>query len=349
MLNRTLHLRNWTRALLPIALLLALAATALRVPTASSQGVTIVARQVEADLPVDDPDSPVWEQAVPVEVPLAAQTAAVPRWPNPGVQAVTVRALHDGSRVAFRVEWADATKDEHMLRVDQFRDAVAIQFALAKGQPFFCMGQVGGLVNIWQWKADWEADLAGYQDMESAYPNMAVDDYPLTEAEPGEIATVYEYDPTYLAALAAGNLFASPQRISSVEDLTAGGFGTLTAQGAAGQNVHGKGVWRDGKWRVVFDRALESDEADDMTFELGQVASIAFAAWDGSNGERNGQKATSNWYSFQLEGEAPAPPAQWAPPGAPELVQMLAFVAGIGLAIWIMAAVIDRMGRSRGV
>jgi hypothetical protein len=185
--------------------------------------------------------------------------------------------------------------------------------------------------------------------MESAYPNMAVDVYPFTEAAPGEIAAVDEYDPTYLTALAAGNLFASPQRISSVEDLTAGGFGTLTSQDAVGQNVHGKGVWSDGRWRVVFDRALESGEADDMTFELGQVASIAFAAWDGSSGERNGQKATSNWYSFQLEGQAPAPPAQWAPPGAQELAQMLVLVAGVGLAIWIMAAVIDRMGRSRGV
>ena len=348
MLKRNVLLRDRMRLLLPAALLLALAATLLRVPTASSQGVTLVARQVEGELPVDAPDSPAWEQAAPVEVPLAAQTVAAPRLPNPSVKTVTVRALHNGTRVAFRVEWADATEDRRMVRVDEFRDAVAIQFALAEGQPFFCMGQAGGLVNIWHWKADWEADLAGYQDMESAYPNMAVDVYPATEAQPGDLATVDQYDPAFLTALAAGNLFASPERTSSVEDLTAGGFGTITAQGADGQNVHGNGVWRDGQWRVVFDRALESDEADDMTFKLGQVASIAFAAWDGSNGERNGQKATSNWYSFQLEGEAPQPPAQWSLPGAPEALQVLALVAGIGLAIWLMAAVVGRMGRSRG-
>jgi hypothetical protein len=348
MFNRTIRLRNWKRWLLPAALLLALAATLLRVPTASSQGVTLVAKEVKDDLPADNPDSPLWDQAAAVEVPLAAQVSAVPKWLNPSIKGVTVRALHNDSRVAFRVEWADQTKDDRMVRVDEFRDAVAIQFALSDGQPFFCMGQAGGLVNIWQWKADWEADLAAYRDMEAAYPNMSVDSYPFTKAAAGAIASVADYDPTYLTALAAGNLFASPRK-SSVEDLNAGGFGSLTSQGAAGQNVQGKGVWRDGKWRVVFDRALKPADDGDMPLEVGQVTSIAFAAWDGSNGERNGQKATSGWYSLRLEGQVPRPSTGWAQPGLPEFMQMIAATFAVGAGIWVVAAIVGRMGRRPGV
>jgi complex iron-sulfur molybdoenzyme family reductase subunit gamma len=80
--------------------------------------------------------------------------------------------------------------------------------------------------------------------------------------------------------------------------------------------VKGYGVWANGKWRVIFSRDLASTEAADVSFAPGKVYSLAFAAWDGANGERNGQKSTSQWVSLQLEGAAPAVrPAQ--PAAAP--------------------------------
>ena len=33
--------------------------------------------------------------------------------------------------------------NDDMVGVQDFRDAVAVQFPLAEGQPFFCMGQRG--------------------------------------------------------------------------------------------------------------------------------------------------------------------------------------------------------------
>jgi len=48
---------------------------------------------------------------------------------------------------------------------------------------------------------------------------------------------------------------------------------------------------------------------------LEKVYSVAFAAWDGANQERNGSKSTSQWVSFQLAGASPAPSA--AAPAAP--------------------------------
>ncbi|MFN3742872.1 MAG: ethylbenzene dehydrogenase-related protein [Anaerolineales bacterium] len=282
-------------------LLLTVGLNLLKVPLASSQGTTLVAAQIAGDLPLNDPNSPLWQKTTAVEVPLSAQTVIKPILRQTRVKSVTARALHNGAQIAFLVEWQDDTKNDQMLRVQDFRDAVALQFPQVTGQPFFCMGMQGGNVDIWHWKADWQADLLAWQDMENVYPNMAVDQYPFAQGERPHPAD-YQ-DTNYLPALAANNLFAMP-RLSPVEDLVAGGFGTLTAQPAAGQNVQGFGVWENGRWRVIFSRDLNSPEADDVKFSPGQVYSVAFAAWDGANGERNGEKSTSQWVSLQLERRA---------------------------------------------
>ncbi|MFN8454039.1 MAG: ethylbenzene dehydrogenase-related protein [Anaerolineae bacterium] len=92
----------------------------------------------------------------------------------------------------------------------------------------------------------------------------------------------------------------------------------MTTQPSTEQNVQGYGAWADGKWRVIFSRNLASAETDDVTFKLDQLYSVAFAAWDGANGERNGQKSTSQWVALQFEGASSAPAAQAQTTAAPE-------------------------------
>ena len=232
--------------------------------------------------------------------------------------------------------------------MDEFRDSVAVQFPLVVGQPYFCMGQQGGDVNIWHWKADWQAALTAQQQMRARFPNAYVDPYAFTE--PGEDALEAAYtDVNYLPARAVGNLIAPGVHKSSVEDLIAGGFGTLTSQPLEGQNVWGHGEWADGVWRVVFSRSLTAAEQEDVALALDQVHSVAFAAWDGANQERNGMKSTSQWVSLQFGAPAqaaaaasessPAPAATTPGPGLrlPGWVWLLmvAFVALILLGVFI--------------
>jgi hypothetical protein len=253
--------RQWQFILLVSALALAL--TLLKVPLASSQGITLMAVQIAEELPLEDADSPLWQQATALEVPLSAQNVSKPMKLDARVKSVTARALHDQSKLAILVEWSDETENDQMIRVQDFRDAAAVQFPIADGQPFFCMGMQGGNVDIWHWKADWQADIAAWQDMQTAYPNMDVDQYPFAT---GQMPAPADYqDVNYVPALASENLFASP-RLSPVEDIVAGGFGTLTSEPAASQNVQGKGVWKDGKWRVIFSRDLETGETGDARF-----------------------------------------------------------------------------------
>jgi len=324
--------RMWLAGLI----VLAAALTLLKIPVASSQGVTLVAYQVSEDLPVNDPDSPLWRRVTAVQVPLSAQAVARPMTLGTKVQSVTARALYDDEQVAILVEWADDTQDDSMVRVQDFRDAVAVQFPLVEGQPFFCMGQQGGDVNIWHWKADWQADIAARQDMETLYPNMHVDQYPFADSNAGLAAGPATYtDPNYLPALASGNLFATAQHLSPVEDVIAGGFGSLTAQPAEAQNVHGYGVWKDSRWRVIFSRDLTSQETADAQFATDKVYSVAFAAWDGANGERNGQKSTSQWVSLQFGG--PVPEAVSEPALVTRTVEVgpLAFVPAVVITLLI--------------
>lgn len=294
-----------TRSRLLLITLLGLAGlfTFFKIPLASSQGVTLVAAPVSGALPVDDVAAAIWEEATAVSIPLSAQVVAKPMFPQAHVKTVNARALFNEEQIAFLVEWEDETMNDTAVRVQDFSDAVAIQFPLVEGQPFFCMGQQGGDVNIWHWKADWQRGLAARQDVDTVYPDMYVDGYTFADTEAGASAPVSSYeDVNYVPALAADNLYASVAYTSPVEDLIAGSYGSLTSQPAEMQNVQGHGQYADGRWRVIFVRNRVSPEGNDARFESGQVYSMAFAAWDGANAERNGQKSTSQWVSLQLGG-----------------------------------------------
>jgi hypothetical protein len=330
------------RLLAAFILLLAVALTWLRIPVASSQGLTLVAARVAEELPLTNPDADLWQQAPAIEVPLSAQNITRPIFSETRVKSITARALYNDQQLAFLVEWADETENDQAIRVEDFRDSVALQFPLAEGPPFFCMGQQGGNVSIWHWKADWQAAITAGQTLAAAHPNMYVDYYPFT-AEGGDVLLSEYIDAAYLPAQAVGNLFANPMRPSPVENLAAGGFGSLTARPPEAQDVQGHGVYGDGRWRVIFSRDLAAAAADDISFNPEQVYSVALAAWDGANNERNGTKSTSQWVSFQfgpavaaaapaaVAAPATAAPAQ-ARPGIPPLVFIIIFI-GVTVAV----------------
>jgi mono/diheme cytochrome c family protein len=192
----------------------------------------------------------------------------------------------NGQRVAIHCAWRDSVPDGAPVRVQDFQDAAAVQFSMNGATPFLGMGDTNNPVNIWQWKAGWQQEAEGQRpDMAEPYPSMHADTYFAT---------------SYRTALEAGNLVSMPHR-SPVEDANARGFGTLQSQPPSGQNVQGKGIWRDGSWSVIFIRELKSPDADDVTFSVGKPTPVAFAVWDGQNRDRNGRKVISNWHRLVLE------------------------------------------------
>jgi hypothetical protein len=200
------------------------------------------------------------------------------------------------------VEWEDGSADWSLSRQTEFPDAVAVQFPVTAGEtvPAFCMGDPNAPVNIWQWKAAWQADIEqGYLDVQDSYPNIQVDLYP------------FEKEEAFYPARAVGNVFAQPDRSTPVDNLLAGSFGTLTQ--APDQVVQGTGEWHDGLWRVLFARNLTVD-GDYSQFAEGESTNTAFAVWDGTAGERDGMKSVSQFLTLDVSPEIAKAPGRGVSP-----------------------------------
>jgi mono/diheme cytochrome c family protein len=211
-------------------------------------------------------------------------------WPCPHpLHGVHVRAAHNGKQIGFLLEWDAPEPSYAAVGQQQFRDGAALQFSLNGTYPFLGMGDKDNPVNVWHWKSDWQAEVDGHRaDLADSHPNLHVDYYDRQE-------------PIFITARAAGNLIAAGQRTTPIEDLNANGFGTLEAQPADQQNVTGNGVWKDGKWRVLFVRDLTTKDAGDRQLKSGETVPVSFAVWAGEHGDRNGQKAVSTWFNLKLE------------------------------------------------
>jgi len=250
----------------------------------------IVAKRV-AQLP-SGPDDALWGSVPEVQIPL------MPLWWREGyVDVVRVKAVHDGRRIAFRLEWNDPTRDVGGIRQTAFPDAAAIELTAAADPPLFAMGAPQEVVSIWHWKALWDEDRKSFQDVAQAFPNMTSDAY--FGSTRGWRSDPLE-DKTFLPALGLNNPVAR-SRPTSVEKAAAAGLGSYTALAPTAQNVEGTSHWKDGVWRVSLVRELKATSTNDVAFRPGQKVSAAFAIWDGSAGERNGQKTVSIWNTVILE------------------------------------------------
>lgn len=269
----------------------------------AAQGPQLTAVLTSGPLPTD-PADPAWSQAPSFDVPLIPQAAAPPTLTQISVPSVAVKSLHDGRSIAFRLEWADATRDAAAIRPDSFRDAAAIQLPAGETLTAICMGAPGELTNIWHWKADWQEDIdKGYQELSSAYPNFWKDYYPFATGQPPHSLPAdfqSELARSYLPGWAAANPLSVPIRRTPVEEVQSKGFGTLTSK--AVQSVSGRGVWADGRWQVVFVRPMRVQDQEAAVFTTGRDVPVAFAVWNGSNQEVGARKQLSTFISIAVLG-----------------------------------------------
>ena len=88
---------------------------------------------------------------------------------------------------------------------------------------------------------------------------------------------------------------------SMPHNIVATGLGTVVETN--GGRLHGQALWEKGQWRVVIGRSLRSTRLQgSVRFRAGQPTKVAFAVWEGSQGERGGIKSFSNgWQELTLE------------------------------------------------
>lgn len=221
-------------------------------------------------------------------------------WRDRRVEGVLVQAAHDGSTLALRLQWDDATQDADALGMDAFPDGAAVQLSTDADPPFFGMGDPQSPVTLWAWKASWQQDLEGWRDIESRYPAMYLDTYyPVqTNLAAGErpapdAVGAEHHQPLFLSGWGAGNPLSQPHPESAVEVAYAQGQGTLATAAREAQRVTGKGAWEKGVWTLELRAPLPAAP--------GAEARVAFAVWDGSQEDRNGQKSLTIWHGLELE------------------------------------------------
>jgi hypothetical protein len=283
-------------------ILVALTATfCARGPTVDTR--QIPARFTTAALPANDPGAAIWRDTPEHPVTLMMQDVTEPRLTKPGVALVKVKALHDGSSIVFRLEWADPARDA-LPDSGRSSDAVAVQFAVTPGVdvPNAAMGEPGKPVEICYWKAVWQDDAerarSGTDRVAALYPSMTVDHYPAL-ANPDARA---EMERRYAPAAAAGNPITVRPKGGAVQELLAEGFGSSTVP--AEQRSSGRGEWTHGAWAVSVARPLKMGPGR-SNLNVGEKSYAAFAVWDGAEGQAGSRKMRSGWVPLFIEAATP--------------------------------------------
>ncbi len=274
-----------------------------------TSGQALKVKAVSGELPID-PDDAAWNEAETMDMRLAGQVIAAPRWQNPSIEMVTIQALSNDKDIAFKLTWDDPFKDivhdqsqefdsveiatvgvfnsyveaNGMIprALETFRDSVALQFAVKPPQgtrkPHFYRGSSSEQVHLWVWKAD--------------------------QAEKGERGTQ------------EGNARGWKQPIKDQKE--------------EGQQIAGKAKWDQGRWTVVMKRPLNTGDKNDVQFEKGKFIPMSINAWDGSNGEHGLIMSLSTWHFVFLE--APTPMSVY-------IYAILAFLVAAALGVWLMRKV----------
>lgn len=269
-------------------------------PAAAPAVPQLTVHRVSAVPPAGDPLDPAWDAVPSMNVPLQPQNIAMPALDRATISALSVQAARDSGRVAWRISWP-AARPATSVDAALFCDAVAIQLGASPEVPYM-MGGPGKPVRLLHWKAIWQRDIdQGFQDVQDLHPNYWADmywfsegrfPYPVSEAFRNPVAR------QWLVASAAGNPMSDFQRKQPVEELIAEGFGTSTH--VPSSLVAGRGVWKDGRWTVIIERALAADDPLTAMLQPGTTAVAAFAAWDGSAGNVGGRKHWCNWIPLKV-------------------------------------------------
>ncbi len=221
-----------------------------------------VVRALRTEGALPGPTDARWEKAPYTNLFLVPQIIAGQKLYTPTLDAVSVKAMYNGTELAVYLEWDDRTQSVPGVKKAQelavggqvYPDAAAVEFpaVFKKGGlvPYFGMGSGSGEVSIWSWESHGKSPDA-----------------------PGGSAGL----------------------------LSARGYGDITKRDASKAGLTAEGSYGDGRWRVVFKRPLEAASGDGPRFEPGVFTPVAFAAWDGSNNETCSRHTMTGWTSIWLE------------------------------------------------
>jgi hypothetical protein len=204
------------------------------------------------------------------------------------VRQAELCALHDGQRIAIRVRWPDATRDQDQPLEDAPIDGVSLALSSDAEPPVFGMGSGEHPVNLWHWRADRMIDRAGALDLLENPPHV------LRDPAFGESRT--DVRPLYLPAPA---LDVPTDEV--VSTLGAQGHERLGQASSTVLEVRAEARWDQGHWTVVFTRPLVSGMEGAVALRAGQDAQLALAIWNATPPTGLARKSITIWHRLLLD------------------------------------------------
>jgi hypothetical protein len=245
--------------------------------------------------PANNASHPDWATAPATDVPLeyiifasANDYGGFDNWAKVNPEAarlLSVKSVHDGEDILFRIEYADATYDENAKDVPRFFDALALLIPYSE--------------------LDYPGCKAGPEAEPLIHMGMRCDglDEKGKECPPGEENNC-KCCPTNIH-------FWRPDKVE-VENIVTNGMGTTLETSETDDPLlfHASQDWSNGVWTVVMGRAMVGPpnpepahlDATDVgpggymvTLEAGASYDTVWANWDGDRDERNGSKFIGLW------------------------------------------------------
>lgn len=163
-----------TAALVAVAVV----AAAVLAPLATARPAHEIPVTEDPDGALAQPDGAGWADVPAADVHLTSAPSSVPNADDTTIERVHVQAATAEQRLYVRLQWADATRDANATSIQNFTDAVAVQFpANRSARPPIAMGGPGNMVNVWYWGSDAGTQelLAGGAGSTTPFQNPAVD------------------------------------------------------------------------------------------------------------------------------------------------------------------------------
>jgi len=153
------------------------------------------------------------------------------------VEVVQVAAVHDGERIAFRVEWSDPTENGEITDTTAFPDGCGILLPTVQYAPMAVMGAVGMAVNAWYWRAD--ENGRGRQLLAEGLGTTRIIDYELVQAN-----GVYE-NGRWHAVITRAMKVQSSESLAQFEPGQSSGFAVAVWEGGSGERAGLKAISGD--------------------------------------------------------------------------------------------------------
>jgi DMSO reductase family type II enzyme heme b subunit len=253
------------------------------------EGAPIKGVKLEGDAP-SSPDDERWGQAPAATLRLLPNIIEGERLYTPLNEAVTVRVLYSDKEIAFLLELDDRTHSR-------------------PGDPYFT-----DLMD--ESKGDMMPDAFAIQfPQQDAYTTAPVEKPLYRHGDSRHRTTIWYWNAGAVDEEARAVLFDG------------NGLDKKLKPREQGDSLAALGEWKDGKWRVLMKRPRDGGASGDVRFDEGRFIPIAFANWDGSNGEVGSKHSLTGWCWLMLPPQIDMAKVYGLPAG----IGLLVFLAGLGL------------------